>query len=50
MTLVLLLLSGSCAVGVIFWVCGQGFSQKGVLPSYGQLFLKKYKENSLNLL
>ena len=41
MTLVHLLLSGSCAVGVIFWVCGQGFSQKGVLPSYGQLFFEE---------
>ena len=41
MTLVLLLLSGSCDVGVIFWVCWQGFSQKGVLPSYGRLFFEE---------
>ena len=41
MTLVLLLLCGSCAVGMIFWVCGQGFSQKGVLPSYGRLFFEE---------
>ena len=41
MTLVLLLLSGSCDVGVIFWVCWQGFSQKVVLPSYGRLFLEE---------
>lgn len=41
MTLVHLLPSGSCDVGVIFWVCGQGFSQKGVLPSYGRLFFEE---------
>ena len=41
MTLVLFLLSGLCDVGVIFWVCGQGFSQKGVQPSYGWLFLEE---------
>ena len=36
-----LLLSGSCDVLVIFWVYGQGFSQKGVQPSYGWLFLEE---------
>ena len=27
--------------------CTQGFSQKGVQPSYGRPFLEKYEENSL---
>ena len=41
MALVLLLLSGSCDVGVIFWLWGQGFSQKGVQLSYGRLFFEE---------
>ena len=30
--------------------CTEGFSQKGVQPSYGRPFLEKYKENSLKLI
>ena len=50
MTLVLLLLSGSCDVGVIFWVCGQGLARRVSCHLMDGYFWKKYKKNSLNLL